>query len=102
MRDGDHGKTARAAPATTVVAPEDEPPVVARMVLEIRSDGTRTVARGAMEDVATGQRMAVAAEGTTPLALAAALARSMFSGPTLAHHAGRAVRALLQSRRRSG
>ncbi len=74
---------------------EGEPPVVARMVLEIRSDGTRTVARGAMEDVRTGQRALVEAQGTTPMSLAAALARSMLAAPTLAQQAGRAVRALL-------
>lgn len=66
-------------------APErrDEPPVVARLVVEIRSDGTRTIARGAIQDAAAGQEVAVRAEGTTPLALAASLVRSMLGAPAL-------------------
>lgn len=74
----------------------DEPPVVARMIVEIRSDGTRTIARGAMEDPVTGQRVAIKAHGTTPIALAASLAKSMLAAPMLARHA---VRALLKGRR---
>jgi hypothetical protein len=78
------------------LSPEpDEPPVVARMMVEIRADGTRTIARGAIEDVVTGERVAIQAQGTTPLALAASLAKSLFSAPALAKHA---VRALLESR----
>jgi hypothetical protein len=75
----------------------DDPPVVARMVIEVRSDGTRTIARGAMEDVASGERVAIEARGTTPMALAASLAKTIFSAPMLARHA---VRALIQSRKR--
>lgn len=73
----------------------DELPVVARLVVEIRSDGTRTVARGAMEDP-QGQRVAVQAEGTTPLALARALARALWSMPRLPRPS---LRALLAGRR---
>jgi hypothetical protein len=80
------------APLASVVrAPEDrlaekpgDPPVVARLIVEIRSDGSRTVARGALDDVAGGERVAVEARGTTPAALAASLIRSMFSAPLLA------------------
>jgi hypothetical protein len=61
----------------------DEPPVVARMVIEIRSDGSRTIARGALQDAASGQEVAVHAEGTTPLALAASLARTLVKLPLL-------------------
>jgi hypothetical protein len=61
-----------------------EPPVVARLVVEIRSDGSRTIARGALDDVLGGEKVAVEARGTTPAALAASLIRSMFSGPLLA------------------
>ncbi len=75
-------------------APE-EPPVVARMVVEIRSDGLRTIARGAMEDVETGQKVALVAQGTTPLALATSLAKSMFAAPMMARQA---VKALLRSK----
>lgn len=63
---------------------EPEPPVVARLVIEIRSDGRRTIARGAAEDRVLDQRVAVQAEGTTPLALAVSLARSLVSLPSLA------------------
>ncbi|HUS67347.1 MAG TPA: hypothetical protein VMZ28_22570 [Kofleriaceae bacterium] len=74
-----------------------EPPVVARMVVEIRSDGSRTIARGAMEDVHTGQTVAIQADGTTPLSLALSMARAMFSAPALGRTA---VRALLRRPRK--
>ena len=66
------------------VAREDDLPVVARLVVEIRSDGSRTVARGALEDLASGQRAAVRVEGTSPLALSWQLARALVSLPGLA------------------
>lgn len=79
------------------IAPTDEPPVVARMVIEIRSDGSRTVARGALEDTVTGERVAIEAHGSTPLALAAALTGTLTKGlvsvPTLARMG---VKALLK------
>jgi hypothetical protein len=78
-----------------VLQGQPEPPVVARLVVEIRSDGSRTIARGALEDVALGQRVAVEAEGSTPLALAASLAKALFAAPSLARGA---LRALLPSR----
>lgn len=64
-------------------APED-PPVVARLVVEIRSDGTRTVARGAIEDATSGERVTMEARGSTPQQLALSLARSLLSTPLLA------------------
>jgi hypothetical protein len=65
--------------------PADEDlPVVARLVVEIRSDGKRTVARGAMEDVASGERVAIEARGASPLQLAMQLAKSMWQVPRLA------------------
>lgn len=72
----------------------DEPPVVARLMVEIRSDGTTTVARGAMEDAQSGQKVAIVARGTTPLALALSLAKSVAGAPWLAVTAGRALKAL--------
>lgn len=57
---------------------DDDPPVVARLVIEIRSDGTRTVARGAMEDALAGQRVAIEARGGTPTELTVSLAGSIF------------------------
>jgi hypothetical protein len=83
--------------STTERRPDAEPPVVARLVVEIRSDGSRTIARGALEDLTTGERAAVEAHGTTPLALAASLSRAVFQLPALAR---RAARALLPGRRR--
>lgn len=61
----------------------DEPPVVARLVVEIRSDGSRTIARGAVEDTATGQRTTIEARGDSPIQLAIALARSLTQLPRL-------------------
>ncbi len=76
----------------------DEPPVVARLVVEIRSDGTRTIARGAIEDVQHGERTAIEARGDSPLQLAFALARSIAQLPRLA--ARSTVRGLLGRGRR--
>jgi hypothetical protein len=72
---------------------DDALPVVARLVVEIRSDGRRTIARGALEDAATQQRVAVEARGDSPLQLAIALARSLTSLPRLTVRS--AVRGLL-------
>ncbi len=71
-----------------------EPPVVARLVVEIRSDGSRTIARGAMEDAATGRGVAIEASGRSPLQLALSLARSLVTLPAF----GRSARALLRGR----
>lgn len=60
---------------------QEEPPVVARLVVEIRSDGTRTIARGALEDAQHGEKVAVEARGDSPLQLAIALARSLTQLP---------------------
>jgi hypothetical protein len=72
-----------------------EPPVVARLVIEIRSDGSRTIARGAMEDATAGARVAIQAEGTTPMQLVGALARELLKGLGT----GAIARALLRSKR---
>ena len=72
---------------------EAEPPVVARLVVEIRSDGTRTIARGAIEDTVTGQRTALEARGDSPLQLALQLAKVLTTLPRLT--ARSAVRGLL-------
>ena len=65
----------------------DEPPVIARMVVEIRSDGSRTIARGAMEDHIQGERVQVEARADSPLQLATALAKLLFESPRLARRA---------------
>ena len=61
-----------------------EPPVVAHLVVEIRSDGSRTIARGAAEDMSTGERVSIQAEGATPLGLALSLLKSALELPALA------------------
>jgi hypothetical protein len=84
----------RREPPLPVVTPrEDLPvaatelPVVARIVVEIRSDGTRTLARGAMEDVESRTRVGIEASGSTPLELALALAKSIMAAPWLPRRA---------------
>lgn len=69
----------------------DEPPVVARLVVEIRSDGSRTIARGAIEDTELGQRAVVEARGTTPAQLAWSLAKTIAAAPVIARQVGRAM-----------
>lgn len=93
---------ADALPVRTVgqaLAADEDLPVVARLVVEIRSDGTRTVARGALEDASSGVKTAVVARGSTPLRLALDLARAVGQLPGLVGVRG-AVRGLLG--RRSG
>ena len=80
----------------TAVEHADEPPVVARLIIEIRSDGSRTIARGAMEDVG-GQRTTIEARGDSPIQLALALARAVSQLPRLG--ARSAVRGLLGRKR---
>jgi hypothetical protein len=97
MDDEDESRALSGRARSDLAERPGDPPVVARMVIEIRSDGTRTVARGAMEDAISGERVAIEARGSTPMALAASLAKTIFSAPMLARHA---VRALLQARMR--
>lgn len=75
----------------------DELPVVARLIVEVRSDGSRTVARGAMEDAASGTRAAIEASGSTPLELALGLAKSIMAAPWFGRIVARgAIRGLLR------
>ena len=108
-RDDDAGDLARPAPGEPVeLADADEiarerpaePPVVARLVVEIRSDGRMTIARGAMEDSATGRGVAIEASGRTPLQLALSLARALVTLPAFGRSAARAL--LRGSRRGQG
>ena len=71
--------------------PGEEPPVVARLMVEIRSDGSQTIARGAIEDMASGEKVAVEARGTSPAQLAGSLAKTIFATPFLAKAAVRAI-----------
>lgn len=82
---------------SAIEAEADLPPVVARMVVEIRSDGTRTVARGAIEDRVTGEKVALRADAASPLALARELTKSLLQLPGLARET---VKSLLPKRRR--
>ena len=80
-------------------------PVVARLVIEIRSDGSRTVARGALEDVNRGERVAIEARGDSPAELAAQLLRSIVAAPiraALARMTGPKGHALPDSSERVG
>lgn len=61
--------------------PPDEPPVVAQLMVEIRSDGSRTIARGALNDLRSGESAQVHAEGRTPGDLMLSLAGSLLSLP---------------------
>ena len=85
-----------AAPRDRALARDEDLPVVARLVVEIRSDGRRTVARGAIEDVTSGVKTAVVARGESPLRLALDLARALAGMPRLAVRG--AVRGLLGRR----
>lgn len=62
-------------------APPPEPPVVARLMIEIRSDGSRTIARGALQDELTGEQVAIEAKGNSPLELAGQLVKSLVTAP---------------------
>jgi hypothetical protein len=75
---------------------DEDLPVVARLVVEIRSDGTRTIARGAAEDVNLGEKVAIEVRGGSPLQLALSMMRSLTSLPALA----KTFRAMLPKRRR--
>lgn len=75
----------------------DLPPVVARMVVEIRSDGRRTIARGAIEDRILGETVQVRVDGATPLSLARELAMSLLKTPVFAK---KAIATLLAGRLR--
>ena len=94
-------------PATTAVRAVDkdplaevpELPVVARLIVEIRSDGSQTLARGALEDVVTGERVSIEANGGSPAQLAASLAGSLLSTPFAL---GRYARAVVRQRLRRG
>ena len=95
MKEPPKAELVKEAPAE--LEQQTEPPVVARLVVEIRSDGTRTIARGAVEDVASGQRTTLEAQGSSPLQLALQLARVLTQLPRLG--ARSAVRGLLGRRR---
>jgi hypothetical protein len=59
-----------------------EPPVVAQLMIEIRSDGSRTIARGALNDLRNGESANVHAEGRSPAELMISLASSLLTLPS--------------------
>lgn len=59
-----------------------EPPVVAQLMVEIRSDGSHTIARGALNDLRTGESAQVRAEGRTPAELVFSLCSSLLTLPS--------------------
>jgi hypothetical protein len=73
------------------VAEADELPVVARLVVEIRSDGTRTVARGAMSDVESGQAVALELASGSPWQMAQQLVKALLGMPKLVLKTRRAL-----------
>lgn len=72
------------SPVDPLVEEEGLPPVVARMVVEIRSDGTRTIARGALEDLQNGERVSLQAGAGSPIELATQLTKALSDIPILA------------------
>jgi hypothetical protein len=101
MSDSDSNKTTAplVSKAESLPVKEEELPVVARIIVEVRSDGMRTIARGAMEDAASQTRVAIEASGASPLELATALAKSIFTAPWLPRRAPLdALRGLLKKR----
>lgn len=58
---------------------DEELPVVSRLVIEIRSDGTRTIARGAAED--PGGQVGLEVRADSPAELVVALTKLMLQLP---------------------
>jgi len=70
--------------AETGVVDDPELPIVARLVIEIRSDGSRTVTRGALEDAISGETVAIEARADSPLELSLNLAKMLMQAPAMA------------------
>jgi len=103
MSESPPNKSAQSGTKVTTTSGEaltsaaEDLPVVARLMIEVRSDGSRTIARGAMEDAASDTRVAVEASGTSPLELALGLAKSILAAPWLRRQMVRGgLRALLR------
>ena len=67
------------------------------MVVEIRSDGTKTMARGALEDLVTGQQVGIETEPMGILELSGQLTKSLLAIPGMA--ARQALRDRVEQRR---
>lgn len=77
---GDGPEALTRVTASSVAAAEPLP-VVARLAIEIRSDGIRTVARGAMHDLGSDQQVAIEVSAGSVMELGARLAAAV--GKTL-------------------
>ena len=88
----DDERAVASKPESAAMEPDDELPVVARMVVEIRSDGTRTIARGALDDRVADQQVAIKIESASPLSLVRQLAGAILKAPSLGARAWRARR----------
>jgi hypothetical protein len=75
----------------TELASADEPPVVARLVVEIRSDGSRTVARSSLEDAQLGERTSLEVKGATPSELVFSMMKALFHRPAFASSVAQAL-----------
>lgn len=82
LRDALVQRAAMAKRPSTDAATVEEPPVVAQLMIEIRSDGGRTIARGALNDLRGGESAQLRAEGRTPAELMVSLATSLLELPT--------------------
>lgn len=99
MSKSDSEATLQTSATSPLAEKEPEPPVVARMIIEIRSDGLRTIARGAIEDAHNGERVTLEAHGSSPMSLAASLAKNLLTTPLLARHAlGNLIRDRIRGR----
>lgn len=89
----EHVSEKREDVAKSVTDPvEAEPPVVARLVVELRSDGRCTIARGAVEDVRAQERVSLEVGASSPWDLVRLLARELTrSGRSSLELPGRAV-----------
>jgi len=83
-RDPDGPAESTPARRESPLVDEPELPVVARLVVEIRSDGSRTIARGGIEDVQNGESLAIEAQADSPLELSLSLARMLLQAPSMA------------------
>jgi hypothetical protein len=93
-QSGEVTRTNRLAPRTdhvTDLAPANEPPVVARLWIEIRSDGNLTVARGALEDAQLDERTSLEVKGATPFQLTLSLVKALFQAPAFARSVAQAL-----------
>jgi len=82
------------------LAKPEELPVVTRLMVEVRSDGSRTLARGMLEDHVTGETHTVEARGSSPGSLAISLVTRLVTSPMFERTLQRALRANTETRDR--